>query len=190
MLEKIKDFLSKRSKEINNINRIRSNTSTNLDECLKLDKEEIRKQLKAATNTEKRIKLFSKWMDKYWIDGFVWIIPVIWDLTPAIISTCYLLYEWIRIWLSQQECLKILWYQLSDIFVWSIPYGWAFADFFFKWNKYSAKIFSKHLEKLKKVALEKWIPQEEIDKMGKRESRFLSALSFYLKKIKKQKKAT
>ncbi len=188
LLEKIKDLLNKISNEINNINRIRSNTSTDLDECLKLDKEEIRKQLKAAANVEKRVKLFSKWMDKYWIDAIAWMIPAIWDLTPAIISTCYLLSEWIHIWLSQQECLKILWYQLSDIFVWSIPFIWVVADFFFKWNKYSAEIFSRHLEKLKKAALEKWISQEEIDNMGKRESRFLSVLNYCLNKGKNKEK--
>ena len=191
LLEKIKDLLNKISNEINNINRIRSNTSTDLDECLKLDKEEIRRQLKTATNVEKRVKLFSKLMDKYWIDAIVWMLPWIpWirDLTPSIVSSCYLLAEWRRIWLSQQDCLKILWYQTLDALFWVFPILWDIIDIFYKWNNYSAEIFSKHLENLKKAALKKWISQEEIDNMGKRESRFLSVLNYCLNKGKNKEK--
>ena len=175
------------NKESFNFNeeKVKETTEDNLSENLDMDKEKIKKQLKATKNVEERIKLFSKRMDSYWIEAIAWMIPAIWDLTPAIISSCYLIAEWIHVWLSLQDCLKILWYQTLDTLIWTIPIIWDIADFFFKWNKYSAKIFSEHLEKLKKAALEKWISQEEINNMWKKEARFIKTMNKYKKFEKK-----
>jgi hypothetical protein len=107
------------------------------------------------------------------------MIPAIWDLTPAVVSSCYLLIEWARIWLHRKDCLKILWYQTIDVIFGSIPVIWDVVDFFFKGNKYSAKVFNKHIEKLKKAAIEKWISQEEIDNMWNKEAKFLKAINKY-----------
>jgi len=174
---------------IDSENSIKLNTNTDLKEDFDMDKKKIRKQLEAAKNVEERVKLFSKWTDSYWIEAIAWMIPAIWDLTPAIISSCYLITEWIRVWLSRQDCLKILWYQTLDVLVWAVPIIWDIADFFFKWNKYSAKIFSEHLKKLKKAALEKWISQSEIDNMWKKEARFIRTMDKYVdyKSAKKKK---
>ena len=165
---------------INTEKNIKINTNANLKENLETDKEKIKKQLEATKNVEERIKLFSKRTDSYWLEAIAGLIPAIWDLTPAIISTCYLLTEWIHVWLSWKDCLKILWYQTLDVLVWAVPIIWDIADFFFKWNKYSAKVFSKHLEKLKKAALEKWISQEEIDNMWKKEAKFIKTMDKYV----------
>ena len=167
--------LTKNSEEI-----IESDTNAKLTENLDMDKEKIRKQLEAAKNVEERVKLFSKWTESYWLEAIVWIIPEIWDFTPAIVSSCYLLAEWIRVWLSWQDCLKILWYQTADALVGAIPVIWDVADFFFKGNKYSAKVFSNHLEKLKKMALVNGISQEEIDNMWKKEKKFIKTLDRYV----------
>ena len=169
---------------------VEESTKNNLTENLNMDKEKIRKQLEATQNVEDRVKLFAKRTDSYWLEAIAWIIPGIWDLTPAIISSCYLITEWIHIWLPRQDCLKILWYQGLDILIWAVPIIWDIADFFFKWNKYSAKIFSEHLEKLKKAALEKGISQEEIDNMWKKEARFIKTMDKYVdyKSKKKAKK--
>ena len=43
----------------------KENTEDNLSKNLDMDKEKIRKQLKATKNVEERIKLFSKRMDSY-----------------------------------------------------------------------------------------------------------------------------
>jgi len=188
MFEKIRNLFNNiRSKIGKKISEIRSNTNDDLCESLSLDKEEIKRQLEAAINVEERVKLFSKWMDKYWIDAIIWMIPIIWDLGPAIVSSCYLLAEWKHIWLSQQDLREIFTYQVIDFWIWFIPFIWAVWDFFYKWNKKSAEVFTEHIEKLKKAALNKGVPQEEIDRMEKRELRFLSALGYYLKKyFKKQ----
>lgn len=170
--------------------KIIASTNETLRDNLDLDKERIRRQLEATKNVEDRVKLFSKRTDSYWLEAIAWLIPAIWDLTPAIISSCYLITEWIHIWLPRQDCLKILWYQTADVLIWAIPIIWDIADFFFKWNKYSAKIFSEHLEKLKKAAKEKWISQEEIDKMWKKETRFIKTMNKYVdyKSSKKESK--
>ncbi len=169
---------------------IKETTENDLTENLNMDKEKIKKQLEAAKNVENRVKLFSKRTDSYWLEAIVWIIPAIWDLTPAIISSCYLIAEWIHIWLPWQDCLKILWYQGLDVLVWAIPIIWDIADFFFKWNRYSAQIFSEHLEKLKKAAIEKGISPEEINNMWKKEAIFIKTMDKYIdhKSKKKAKK--
>ena len=172
------------------IQEIKNETNSQLNDSLDMDKEKIKKQLEATKNVEERVKLFSKRTDSYWLEAIAWFIPAIWDLTPAIISTCYLLTEWIHVWLSWKDCLKILWYQALDVLVWAVPIIWDVADFFFKSNKYSAKIFSEHLEKLKKAALEKWVSQEEIDNMWKNEARVIKTMNKYVDyKSKKKKKS-
>jgi len=159
---------------------IENQTNTNLNENFNIDKEKILEQLKKSQNVEKRIQLFTKRTDKYGLEAIISLIPWIWDLTPAIISSCYLIAEWIHIWLSRQDCLKILWYQTIDFLFGSIPLIWNISDFFFKSNKYSSKIFSKHLEKLKKAALERWISQEEIDNIWKKEEQFIQIMDKYI----------
>ena len=167
---------------------IKSNTKAAVAENLDLDKEKIIKQLNSAKNVEQRVKLFSKLTDTFWLEAIMWIIPWVWDVTPALISTCYLLAEWIHIWLPWRRCLQILWYQTADAVIGLIPGIWDVADFFFKWNKYSAKIFSKHLEKLKRAAKEKGISQEEIDNIWKKEERFIKTMDRYVDNESKKKK--
>lgn len=157
-----------------------SETKDNLTENLDMDKEKILKQLKAAKNTEDRVKLFAKRTDSLWLEAILWIFEEIGDFTPAIICTLYLLAEWIHIWLSWQDCLKILWYQTADALIGAIPVVWDIADFFFQANKYSAKVFSKHLDKLKKAALEKWVSIEEINTICKKETTFIKAMDKYI----------
>ena len=55
----VKSTITRNSKEIC------SDTNSKLTENLDLDKEKIKRQLEAAKNVEERVKLFSKWMDKY-----------------------------------------------------------------------------------------------------------------------------
>ena len=137
--------------------------------------------MKKAQTIEQRVTLISKRLDKYGIEAIASFIPAIWDTAMAIITTSYLIIEWYTIWLSLKDCLKILWYQILDAAIWSIPLAWDLVDFLFKSNKYSAKIFSKHLEKLKKAAKEKWISQEQIDNIWKRETKFIKAMDKYTK---------
>lgn len=180
----------KENSRIDSADTIKSSINDDLKENFNVDKDKIKKQLEAAKNVEERVKLFSKLTDAYWLEAFLWLIPAIWDLTPAIISTIYLIAEWIHIWLSRQDSLKILWYQALDLLVWAVPLIWNIADFFFKGNKYSAKVFSDHYEKLKKIAFEKGVSQEEIDNMWKKEQRFVKLMDKYVDyKSKKKKKS-
>ena len=167
---------------------LQNQTRSNISESFDLDKEKIIKQLKAAKNVEQRVKLFAKIMDRFWLEAIAWMIPRIWDVTPAAISTCYLIAEWIHIWLSLKECLQILWYQALDALAGSIPVIWNVVDFFFKGNKYSSKVFSNHIEKLKKAAKEKWISQEEIDNIWKDEAKIINTMDRYTQHISKNKK--
>ena len=174
---------------------IKSNTNITLMESLDMDKEKILKQLEAAKNAEDRVKLFAKRADLFWIEALIWLFEGIWDFTPAIICTCYLLAEWIHIWLSWKDCLKILWYQTADVLIGMIPWIWDVADFFFRSNRYSSTIFSEHLNKLKQEALERGVPIEEIHAISQKETRFVNTMDRYINyrsknkdKIKKKKK--
>lgn len=158
------------------------NTNRVLKENLSLTQQKIIKELAVAKDAEERVKLFAKRTDKYGIDFIAWLVPILWDFTPAIVSTCYLLAEWIQIWLSRKDCLKILWYQTADFFVWSFPLIWDIADIFFKGNKYSSKIFSKHLKKLEAYAKEQWISQDEISRIVKSGDKFKNRMDKYNKK--------
>lgn len=160
--------------------KVTNHTKYDLNDNFNTDKEKILWQLKRAKNVEKRVQLFSKWSDQYWLEAIISLIPEIWDLTPAIISSCYLIAEWINVWLSRQDCLKILWYQTIDFLLGAIPLIGDISDFFFKSNKYSSKVFSKHLEKLKRAALEKWVSQEEIDNIWKKEENFINLMDKYI----------
>ena len=189
MSDKEPERINKKESPIETEDTIKLNTNENLKDSFNTEKEKIKRQLKATKNVEERVKLFSKRTDTYWLEAIAWFIPAIWDLTPAIVSTCYLIAEWVHVWLSWKDCLKILWFQSIDILVWAIPVVWDIADFFFKWNKYSAKIFSEHFEKLKKAAIKKWISQSEIDSMWKKEARFIKTMDKYANYKSKKKKS-
>lgn len=145
-----------------------------------IDKEKILKQLEAAKNAKDRVELFAKRTDTFWLEAIVWLFEEIWDIAPAAICTCYLLAEWIHIWLSRKDCLKIVWYQAADTVIWAIPLVWDIADFIFQANKYSAEIFKKHLEKLKEAAKEKGATQEEIDAICENEKIIIKAMDKYI----------
>ena len=145
-----------------------------------IDKEQILKQLEAAKNAKDRVELFAKRTDKFWLEAIVWLFEEIWDIAPAVICTCYLLSEWIHVWLSRKDCLKIVWYQAADTVIWAIPIVWDIADFLFQANKYSAEIFKKHLEKIKKAAIEKGATQEEIDAICENEKTFIKTMDKYI----------
>jgi hypothetical protein len=53
-----------------------------------------------------------------------------------------------------KDCLKILGYQTADVLVGAIPVVGDVADYFFKANKRSAKIFQKHFSELQKMAID------------------------------------
>ena len=157
-----------------NMETIEWDTNSKLKKDLDAEKEKMLEKLKKAKNIEERVQTFAKRTDEYWIEAMIWMIPGLSIATGAIASN-YLLAECIRMRLPLRDAFKILWYQFVDLLVWILP----FADFFYEWNKYSAKLFSDHLDKLKKAALERWISQEEIDKVTKREEQFIRAMDKY-----------
>ena len=177
---------------------ITSNVSASLMEDLDMDKEKILKQLESAKNAEDRVKLFARWADTFGLEAVVWLFEAIGDFTPAIVCTCYLLGEWIHIWLSWKDCLKILWYQTADVLIGIIPGIWDVADFFFHSNRYSSKLFSAYLDKLKQAALERWVSMKEINAICQKETKFINTMDRYIdyrskhkdkikRKIKKKK---
>ncbi len=150
-------------------------------------KKEILEKLAKSQSTKERVKLFWKVMDTYGVDPIISLIPELGDAWIGLIATTYLLVEWKRMWLSFWDMLKIVWYQSADLLIWAIPLLWDIADFFFKANKWSAKIFEKHFEKLKKEALAKWIDPQEIAKIETKNKVFLSAINNHLDSQKKTK---
>ena len=148
----------------------------------KEDKEEIIRKLSAAKSIDEKVKVFAKITDTFWLDAIISLIPWVWDAGMAIASTLFLVYQWKRIWLSWKEIWKIIWYQAIDFAIWFILWriwwprkttAWAIADYFFKSNKFSSKIFEEHVKKLEEAAREKWVTDEEIAQLWKNEKEFL-----------------
>ncbi len=154
-----------------------------------VEQKEILKKLAKSQSTKERVKLFWKVMDTYGIDPIVSLIPELGDAGVSLLATTYLLVEWKRMWLKFGDMLKIVWYQSADILVWAIPLLWDIADYFFKANKRSAKIFEKHFEKLKQEAIAKWVAPSDIAKIELRNKDFLEALHKHMDNNKKEKKA-
>ena len=148
-------------------------TNPQLIHTLTTEQQNILREIEKAQTVEKRVIKFAKILDLCLLEPAISaLFPIAWDRTIATISTLYLLAEWIRIWLSRQDCAKIFWIQIADAAIGSITGLWDIVDFVFTGNRYSAKIFSKHIEKLKKEALNKWIPKDQIDKIWQHEKRF------------------
>lgn len=141
---------------------------------------EILQKLVKSQSTKERVKLFWKVMDTYWVDAVVSLVPEFGDAWLSLVASSYLLVEWKRMWLRFIDMLKIIWYQSADILVWAVPLLWDIADYFFKANKWSAEIFEKHFEKLKKEALAKWVDAGEIAKIELKNKDFLDAINKHL----------
>ena len=153
------------------------------------EKIQMLKKLEKAKSTQERTKLFGKIMDTYWVDAAVWLIPELGDAGSSIVSSLYLLSEAKKMWLSVGECMKIVGYQTADALVWAVPIIWDIADYFFKANKRSANIFTKHFEKLKKEALKKWITLEEVAKIEQNNGKFIQMMDKHLEQQKKLQQA-
>lgn len=153
------------------------------------EKIQMLKKLEKAKSTQERTKLFGKIMDTYGVDATVSLIPELGDAGSSIVSSLYLLSEAKKMGLSMGECMKIVGYQTADVVVGAVPIIGDIADYFFKANKRSANIFTKHFEKLKKEALKKWITQEEIVKIEQNNGKFIQMMDAHLEQQKKLQQA-
>ena len=140
------------------------------------------KKLAAAKNVDEKVKLFAKITDTFGLETIVSMIPWVGDAGMAIASTVFLIHQWRKIWLPWKSIAKIIWYQALDcaiwaIFWWSTPI-WAvigtLADYLFKSNKKSSELFAEHVRKLEVAAREKWVSEEEIAQLWKKEKEFLT----------------
>lgn len=135
-------------------------------EIMKPEEQKILEELKNAKDVEKRVQLFVTLTDKIPLDALAGIIPYYWDFGMSILSIVFLVYQWRKIWLSWKEIWKIVWYQVIDALIWVVGLTdivWDIADYFFKANKYSAKLFTKKVKELEKLAEEKWIDPKQIE---------------------------
>ena len=140
-------------------------------------KKDLLDTLHQKYSTVERVKMFGKIMDDYGVDVIFSLIPALWDVGVSLISSLYLLYEGRKIGLPLKDTLKVLWYQGADILVGIIPALGDVADYFFKANKWSAQIFEKHFEKLKKEALKKGVSQSEIDEVMVNQKTFVKQMN-------------
>jgi len=153
------------------------------------EKIEMLKKLEKAKSTQERVELFGKVMDTFWVDAIVSLVPELGDAWSSIVSSLYLLSEAKKMWFSIREYLKIVWYQTADILVWAVPVIWDIADYFFKANIRSAKIFAKHFEKIKKEAIKKWVSWEEIIALENDNNMFIKMMNKHVEMQQKSKKA-
>ena len=186
MIEKEVDGTIQGSDEYNNEHLILENDERrgnkffeNKEKITESAKQDILGILNQSDIVVKRVKLFGKVMDDYGIDAIVSLIPAFWDAGASILSSLFLLYQGQRLWLSWKDLSKILVYQISDVLVWAIPMVGDVADYFFKANKKSAKLFDKHFEKMKQEALKQGVSQSEINQVVANTSAFSKKMDVY-----------
>lgn len=152
------------------------------------EKIEILEKLEKAKSVKERVDLFGKVMDTFGVDAIVSLVPELGDIGSSVVSSLYLLGEGKKMGFWRKQSLQILGYQTADILVGAVPVIGDIADYFFKANRRSAKIFDKHFEKLKKEALKKGVSQEEISKIEENNNQFIEVMKRHLETVKKAKK--
>lgn len=138
------------------------------NECeLDLGQQEIIERLEKVTNSKERVETFAKLADKYGLDAIVGLVPELGDAGSSIISGLYLMFEAKKSGLDKSDYLKIIGLQATDFFIGSVPVAGDVADYLFKANKKSSKLFAKKVEEIKAEAREAGIPEEEIARIDK-----------------------
>lgn len=132
----------------------------------KLDREKIIHELQSAKNSEDRVKTFATLADTYGLDAILGLVfPEIGDATVSGLAGLYLLFEAAKADLGKWAYVKIASLQAADFFIGAIPIAGDIADYFFKANKWSAKLFEERTQALVKQARQEGVPEEEIAKI-------------------------
>lgn len=147
-----------------------------------LDK--LKTDIEKAQDVKKQAEIFADAMDTYGLDVLVGLIPAAGDGASSIVSAAFFMRQAKKLDLGAKAYVKIGLAQVADFLVSLIPVVGDIADYFFKANKRSAKIFAKELEKLQATAKEKGMTEEEMEKLAELESdgvKFMKKMDSYYK---------
>lgn len=122
-------------------------TDLGADIVVALDKEKHRKNRKSErqlrieqTKSYRLIKLTTKWMDRYFLDGIVGLIPILGDALTILFSLPFLYVALVRI-KSIPLALALLFNILTDVIIGLIPFFIGdIADFFYRSYKKNFKL--------------------------------------------------
>lgn len=135
------------------------------DKELTPQQQEIMEKLRAAKNSEERVKLFAVIADDIGLDPLISLIPELGDAGSSIVSGIYLLMEAKNAGLGAGAYLKIIGLQAADFAVGALPILGDAADYFFKANKWSGKSFENQTNELIEKARVAGVPEEKINKL-------------------------
>lgn len=135
------------------------------DKELTPQQQEIMDKLRAAKNSEERVKLFAVIADDVGLDPLVSLIPELGDAGSSIVSGIYLLMEAKNAGLGAGAYLKIIGLQAADFAVGALPILGDAADYFFKANKWSGKSFEDQTNELIEKARQAGVPEDKISKL-------------------------
>ena len=143
----------------------------NVDQELTQEQLEIIERLEKAKNSQERVRTFAKLTDKYGLDAIVSLIPELGDAGSSVVSGIYLVFEAKKAGLQGSDYLKIIGLQAADFFIGAVPLAGDAADYLFKANKISSKLFAKKVEEIKEEAKNAGIPEEEIARIDQEAGR-------------------
>ena len=135
-------------------------------------------KLKQAHSIKEQALLFGKWADDYGLEVAVSLVPGYGDAVASIVCSLYFLYQGLRMNLPIWNIVKILGLQAFDFAVGLMPVVGDGADYFFKANKWSAKLFAQHFEKLTQEAIEQeFVTKADIEHMQHNDAKFVKAMN-------------
>jgi len=129
------------------------------------EQKKIMEKLRAAKNSEERVKIFATIADDVGLDSLVSLIPELGDAGSSTVSGIYLLMEAKKAGLGTGAYLKIIGLQGADLAVGAIPILGDAADYFFKANKWSGKSFETQTKELIKKAREAGVPEDKVNQL-------------------------
>ncbi len=140
----------------------RERVSKEVESELTPQQKEIMEKLRAAKNSEERVKLFATIADDIGLDPLLSLIPELGDGASSIVSGIYLLMEAKAADLGGMAYLKIIGLQVADFAAGAIPVLGDAADYFFKANKWSSKSFETQTREIVDKAREAGVPEDKI----------------------------
>jgi len=140
----------------------RERVSKEVESELTPQQKEIMEKLRAAKNSEERVKLFATIADDIGLDPLLSLIPELGDGASSIVSGIYLLMEAKAADLGGMAYLKIIGLQAADFAAGAIPVLGDAADYFFKANKWSSKSFEEQTREIVDKAREAGVPEDKI----------------------------
>lgn len=125
-------------------------------------------RLEKAYQIEQDIFRFARLMDGYHLDGILGLLVPGGDLLPSLVGGAYTHKKAKEIGLSRKQRSKIIWRQVWDGLIGSIPVLGDIFDFFYAINKRNHSFFVEKLRELEQQARAEGVSESSILELKKR----------------------